>query len=284
MKGKWIGILLMVTAALFFGCSSGGGGEEVDDPGKKVGKGDCPDCDPAGPSAFEQANLGLRFYLAGDAWQVAYQFKVRNDMARENLKAQQLPADPAEWEAVLQDTRVSVSDPYLFDYEVLETNRAVIDNVQRDVAVINVSQGTPDDAGLFSFDRLDTHEYALRFELDDLLRPVRETFFNREYPHGKTIEVDKESSLSALESGSNLFPHTVPRVLVAAPAGEVPVMTAELEAIADAKVPGWRNDSYMKYGFPNGDVVYWATGKPWPFYVDSQQGYGLLINLSLAAR
>ena len=273
-------VLLMAAAALAFAC----GEEQASEvPGKKVGKGDCPDCDPHLGSAFEQAEMGLRFYLTGDAWQVAYQFKVRNDMAREALRYQQLPDDPTEFAQVQQDLQVSVSDVFLFDYRVQKVDDRVIDNVKRGVALLSVEQGTASSA-LYSQDRLDTHEFKLEFEMDDLLRPLREIYYNRQYPNGKTIEVDQESSLSGLDSGSNLFPHTVPRVLTSGADSEAPAMTPELEAIADAQLPDWRTAKYRKFQFANGDLVFWAEGALWPFFVDSQQGYGLLVSQTLIAR
>lgn len=282
MKRTMAAILIFALAALG-ACSSDDGGLKEEDPGKVVAKGDCPDCDPAGPGAFEQANMGLRFYMAGDAWQVAYQFKIRNDMAREALRADQLPDDPTEFAMVQEDRQVTISDVFLFDYEVLTLDKRNIDNVMRDVARIHVEQGISNSAQ-FSQERLDTHEFALEFELDDLLRPLTETFFNREYPHGKRVEVDHVSSLSGLESGPSLYPHIVPRVLTAGAEAEAPALTPELEAVANDRVPGWQDNSYRKYEFANGDLVYWAEGQLWPFYVDCKQGYGLLIGQTLVAR
>jgi len=273
---------VVVGAALLCACSAGGSGEETEDPGKKVAKGDCPDCDPAGPSAFEQAGLGLRFYAPGDTWKVAYQFKQRNDMDREALKVQQLPEDPTELGMIQEDARVELSEVFLFAYSVGKVEKVIIDNVQRDVALVKVEQAPFADSGLYSQQRLDTHEYSLEFTLDDLLRPRSETFYNAEYPHGRTIEVDSESSLSGLDQGSTLFPHTVPRILTQATASTAPVMTAELEKAADAVLPGWRAASYLKYTFENGDVVFWMNGQVWPFFVDGAQGYGLLVEQTLA--
>lgn len=287
MKVRWLALMLMLLAAAQFGCS--GSSEETEDPGLKVAKGDCPDCDPAGPSAFEQANMGLRFYVPGDNWKVAYQFKVRSDMMHEGLKAQQLPEDPSELPMIQEERRVEVSQPYLFGYYVskVDSRKFHVDggnDVMRDVALVRVEQGVPTDANLYSMQRLDTHEFALEFELDDLLRPQSETYYNTEYPHGRSVEVDQESSLSGLDRGSSTFPHTVPRVLTTSVESAAPAMTPELEAIADATVPGWRGATYLKYEFANGDLVFWAKGQLWPFFVDSVQGYGLLVEHVLASR
>ena len=275
--------LLIVVLVALWGCSADDGGLK-DDTQLKVGKGDCPDCDPHGGSAFEQADMGLRFYAVGDAWKFAWQFKVRNDMAREALTVDQLPDDPSEFPMVQEDRQVSISAPFLFEYSVLKVDQRKLDNVIRDVARIRIEQAAGATADLYSQDRLDRHEFALEFELDDLLRPLRETFFNRQYPHGKVIEVEKISALSGLESGPSLFPHVVPRVLVADAADAAPAMTPELEAIADAQSAGWRDASYRKYEFANGDLVYWAKGQVWPFYMDTQQGFGLLVSQTLVAR
>lgn len=280
---RTIAAMLIFALATLWACSSDDGGLKEEDPGKTVAKGDCPDCDPAGPSAFEQANMGLRFYMPGDAWQVAYQFKIRNDMAREALRADQFPDDPTDFAMIQEDRQVTLSEVFLFDYEVLTLDKRNIDNVLRDVARIRVEQGLSNSTQ-FSQDRLDTHEFALEFELDDLLRPLSETFFNREYPHGKRVEVDHVSSLSGLESGPGLYPHVVPRVLTAGAVAEAPAMTSELEAVANDLAPGWQDMSYRKYEFANGDLVYWAEGHLWPFYVDCKQGYGLLVGQTLVLR
>jgi hypothetical protein len=286
MRLTMLTLLLALTVA-FVGCGSDDGGTKEEGPGLTVAKGDCPDCDPAGPGAFEQADMGLRFYMGGDRWQMAYQFKLRDDMARETLRNADLPDDPTDFAMVQEERQVHVSDPFLFEYSVLKVDKRVIDNVQRDVCRIRVEQSETATAQ-FSQDRLDSHEYALEFEMDDLLRPVREIFYNRQYPHGKMVEVDKESSLSALDSGSNLYPHMVPRVLTTGDTVKgtdiAPLMTPEMEAIANELAAGWLNDDYTRYEFANGDVAFWAKGKLWPFYMNSQQGYGLLVGQTLMAR
>jgi len=279
--------LLMVLAMALGGCGSDDGGTKEEGPGLTAAKGDCPDCDPAGPSAFEQANMGLRFYLPGDQWRMAYQFKLRNDMARETLRNSDLPEDPAEFAIVQEERQVHVSDPFLFAYSVLKVDKRVIDNVQRDVCRVRVEQSETATAQ-FSQDRIDSHEFALEFEMDDLLRPVREIFYNRQYPHGKSVEVDKESSLSALDSGSNLYPHMVPRLLTTGNTVKgteiAAMMTPEMEAIANEFAGNWKDADYTRYDFANGDVVFWAKGKLWPFYMNSQQGYGLLVDQTLIDR
>ena len=285
MKVRGICVLLTVVLALSAGCSSDTDSAQ-EESGKKTGKADCPDCDPSGGSAFAQAGFDIDFYRAGDNWAVAYQFKQRNEMAREGIPAQQVGQQADHLPAIDENRQVEISEPFLFKYEVTKVDNRVIDNIQRDVAKIRVIQTAAMDLALFSTQRLDTHEFALEFDLDDLLRPVSETFFNREYPNGKTIPVDRESSLSSLEAGSNLFPHIVPRVLVNVSQANsaAPAMTTELEAIADNMLPGWRTAKYAMYQFANGDVVYWAKGNPWPFYVECQQGYALLTEMNLATR
>jgi hypothetical protein len=281
-----LSLLLAVGLLAMAGCGTSGddAGEEQTKTGM-VGKGDCPDCDPHGGSAFEQAQMGLRFYVAGDSWQMAYQFKVRNEMERKPVSAQQLSDDPTATAILNEEAGAHVTDVYLFNYFVTKVDERILDNVKRQVAAIRVDQATPTaNQELFAEERLEGPELALVFELDDLLRPVSETLFNAEYPHGKTIQVDKESSLSGLDSGSSLFPHMVPRVLTVGADSSAPAMTPELEAAADALAPGWRGDTYRKFEFSNGDVVFWAKGALWPFYMDSQQGYGLLAGQNLMAR
>jgi hypothetical protein len=226
--------------------------------------------------------MGVKFYAPGDSWSVAYQFKQRNDMAREALTVEQMPEDPSELQMVQEDLKVELTEPFLFSYSVGKVEKRVLEGVERQVATLRVTQAAVADPTFFSQQRADTHELALEFELDDLLRPVAETFFNAEYPHGKTVPVDKVSSLSGLDSGSSLYPHVVPRLLTQAVEAAAPAMTPELEQVADGKLPGWRGNVYRKYQFDNGDVVYWAAGQVWPFFVDSAQGYGLLVEHTLA--
>jgi len=121
-----------------------------------------------------------------------------------------------------------------------------------------------------------------------LLEPVAETLYNRQYPHGKRIEVDTKSRL---QTGSSLFPHTVPRALVQPgyQPGAAVEMAPQVEAAADAFVPGWRDRVYRKYTFDDvgelagrGDVVYWVEGELWPFYVRTDQGEGVLVAFDAA--
>ncbi len=83
-------------------------------------------------------------------------------------------------------------------------------------------------------------------------------------------------------------------------------MPAQLASVADGLIPNWRNRAYNKYTFsqvevavdPDGtikmdvnllgesvgyhDVVYWAKGDLWPFYVKTDQGEALLIRYTSA--
>lgn len=236
------------------------------DPSISPVKSDCPDCDPAGPNAFVQAGVGAGFYAVGDHWQVAWRYtsspmvEMRDD--------------------VFLGTDVAQSEAFLFDYEVTAVDRDVFDNVLRDTVTVQVTQATPAGAhaDLFSPERIDKFEHKVVFTMNDLLEPVRETVFTRDYPHGKTVELDTKSSL---KTGASLYPRTIPRLLVAnqvdAPA---PTLPADLKDIADAVVPGWDAATYLKVTLDNGDVVYWGKddGRLWPFFTATADGAGLLVS------
>lgn len=242
--------------------SPGGGG---DTPAGAAAKADCPDCDPAGPNAFVQTGIGSGFYTVGDHWQVAFRY-VHKPMAERR-------AD------VFLGTDVADSEAFLFEYDVTGVSQQVFDNVQREVATIEITQGTPagPDGDLFTPERIDTYEHKVVFRMNDLLDPTSEKLFNREYPHGKLVHLDQKSSL---QMGASLFPRTIPRLLVSgavdAPAPELP---ADLEDIADAMVDGWRTRTYKRYTFDNGDLAYWTqdSDQYWPFYVRNVQGHGVLV-------
>ena len=44
--------------------------------------------------------------------------------------------------------------------------------------------------------------------------------------------------------------------------------------------PTWATDTYRRYTFDNGDVVYWARnrGQYWPFYTRTRHGEGVLVS------
>ncbi len=263
-------IWLAAIAALTLGFAAPGCGDDskntTTDPQVGAGKADCPDCDPSGPNAFKQANVADGFYAKGDTWQVAYRFN------RVNLfeKREQL---------LFEDT-ILESEVYLFNYEVLSNDEDTFDNVKRELATIRVSQATPSgaNADLFNAERLDTYEHKVEFMINDLLDPVEEVTFNRDYPNGKTIRLDAKSNL---KTGASVFPRTIPRLLVNggidSPAPELP---ADLRDVVDAMMPSWSSMTYLKYVFDNGDTVYWAKEGDilWPFYVETTRGAGVLVS------
>jgi hypothetical protein len=255
-----------------------------------AGKADCPDCDDTGPGALVQAGLYDGFYEAGHTWRVAWQFTQRTDMEMKPVLHVD-PLDlPAESSALASR---SVSDVFLFDYAVLGTAERIFTakdgtRVKRQVATIRIAPGDPAATAhqeVFSAQEIGRFEPKFVFELNDLLEPVAETIFSRTYPNGRRIEVD---SVSRLATGSSLFPHAVPRVLT----GAVTVfgddfadrVSPEVAAAADAFAPGWRSRTYNAYTFEGkgeiegqGDVVAWAKGDLWPFYVKTDQGEGVLV-------
>ncbi len=236
------------------------------DPTVSPVKSDCPDCDPAGPNAFVQAGIGAGFYEVGDHWQVAWRY-TSNPMIEMR-------------DDVFLGTDVAQSEAFLFDYRVTAVDRDVFDNVLRDTVTVEVTQAAPAGAhaDLYSPERIDQFEQKVVFTMNDLLEPVRETVYSRDYPHGKTVELDTKSSL---KTGASLYPRTIPRLLVAhqvdAPA---PALPADLKDIADAVVPGWDAETYLKVTFDNGDVVYWGKGdgRLWPFFTATADGAGLLVS------
>jgi hypothetical protein len=282
------GLALGLLVAFSAGCSDEGSG--TNDPGQAAPakKGDCPDCDEAGPGAFVQAGIASRFYAPGDTWQVAWQFHQRADMSKAptlNVDEDELALGPGP------EAARSVSEVFLFDYAVTGVSRRVFPieggaGVQREVATVEIVPGAPSGTAhpeVFSAQEIGRFEHKFVFEMNDLLEPVAETLFNRQYPNGLRIEVD---SVSRLQTGSSLFPHTVPRVLVQPgyEPGAAIEMSPEVEAAADAFAPGWRDRTYRKYTFEDlgeaegrRDVVYWADGELWPFYVRSLEGQGVLI-------
>lgn len=288
MRTRWLAVL-----ALAAGCAAG---EEAAGPawggsggGGPAGKADCPDCDAGGPGALVQAGLADRFYGVGEQWQVAWQFTQRGDHEKQPV----LHVDPLD--LPLEDSAIagrSQSEVFLFDYAVtaVETRPFEIPGgrVQREVATVEITPGDPQGTAhpeVFSQQRLGRFEPKFRFEMNDLLEPVAETLFTRSHPNGLRIEVDR---VSRLQTGSSLFPHTVPRVLVTPKKafGDdlAEGMTPEVAAAADAFAPGWRTRAFNLYTFEGvgeaegqADVVAWAQGDMWPFYVRTDQGQGVLV-------
>ena len=256
---------------IFAGCSlivalalgaCGDSGTKTEGPTPVAGKSDCPDCDPAGPNAFVQTGVGQGFYSAGQTWQVAVRYN-QTPLAEKN-------------DVFLGEDQAS-SDVFLFEYTATAVSKGVFGGVTRDVVAIDIAQATPS-SDLFTSERIDQFEKRVSFEMNDLLEPIRETTFSNDYPNGKTVALD---STESLHTGASLYPRTIPRLLVnggvAAPAPELP---GDLADVADAAVPGWRTEAYLKYSFPNGDVVYWAKDKNWlwPFFTQNAAAVTLLVS------
>jgi hypothetical protein len=306
MKIHWTHILVTALLATTLGCA---GAQSGDDSGGSTGqtaKGDCPDCDLAGPGALVQAGVADRFYVPGDAWKVGFQFNQRSDMNM-NLVLN-VPESDLEFGDRTQSA-TNRTDVFLFDYRVTGLHQDVFEpnaytKVKRDVAEIEVTAGHPSTvpAGLVSNQDIGAFEHKVVFEMNDLLDPVSETIYSRRYPNGRKVELDHKSRL---KTGSSAFPHTIPRVLVNETGyinGAEIQLSPELEALANATRPGWRNEVYFVFTFntaemwvdeegvikldvnfigePAGyrDVVYWAIGDLWPFYVRNDQGAGVLVS------
>jgi hypothetical protein len=261
LLGTFAAIALLLSA----GCSEDKTADPAGGGTTHAAKADCPDCDPAGPNAFVQTGVGSGFYAVGSHWQVAWRFNHE---------------PTAEMRDVFLGEDRATSEVFLFDYTVTHLDKDVFDNVLRLLATIEVVQATPAGAhaDLFSPERLDQHEHKVRFVLNDLLDPVRETVYSRDYPNGKDVEFDGKSSL---KTGGSVFPRTIPRVLVSgqvdAPAPSLP---ADLADVVDAMDPAWASRTYGKTTFDNDDVVYWAKGQGhyWPFFVQTSEGVGVLVS------
>ncbi|MFT5433950.1 MAG: hypothetical protein ACI9OJ_004662 [Myxococcota bacterium] len=262
-------LIVVLTAGLALGCGSTEA-ETIDENqvGQGSGKEDCPNCDPNGANAFDQAELDARWYRAGDKWTVAFQFRNNGEMAREDFL---LPTQRDEWVQ---------SGLFLFQYQALRGIEASPETSNRPAVEIAVTQVDPTQVGLdalgyFESERLDRHEHKLHFRMNDLTDAIDVTYFGRRYPNGKTV---KASSKSELALNSSIFPVNVPRLLAGAKTVVAPSLPADLAKVADAVVPGWNDRSYKRFDFRNGDVVYWAKGTLWPFYVENSQGRGLLLD------
>ena len=237
-----------------------------------AGKADCPNCDPNGPSAFDQAEISSRWYVPGDEWQVAFQFRNRGVMTKTDFLR---PTKSDQW------TRSGV---FLFGYRVMRAldadeytygRKAVeVEVDQVDPAQVQIGQTSLDSLGYFETERVDRHEYKLRFRMNDLTDAIDVTYFNRSYPHGRTVAASNKYSLAL---PSSIFPVNVPRLLVDAPWVTAPELPRDLEVIADSVDSTWRDRRFKKFEFANGDRVFWAEGDPWPFYIENSQGRGLLL-------
>lgn len=264
-------ILVAGLALVFAGCAKDDAetaDENVPAAGA-AGKADCPNCDPAGAGAFEQAGLDARWYNAGDKWHVAFQFTNNGSASRTDFI---LPTQNDAW------TR---SDLFLFEYEALRATEDVFQNQWRPVIEISVRQVEVAEAGLggaesfFGTQRVDTYQHKVHFRMNDLTDAIDVTYFGRDYPNGRTVAAP---SKGALALGDSIFPVNVPRLLVGGADVVAPTLPQELANLADSLLPGWRDRTFKKYTFDNGDVVYWEKGYLWPFYVENSQGRGLLLN------
>lgn len=238
------------------------------DPAKPVAKGDCPNCDPAGPGAFVQAELDTRWYVPGDKWHVAFQFRNRGMMSREDFLR---PTQKDQW---------VYSGAFLFEYVAVAASSDEFGGQMRDIIEIEVTQVNPYDVGLgevgyFETERVDTHEHKVRFRMNDMTDALDVTYFGRQYPNGLTVAAPSKAALSLPTS---LFPVNVPRLLVGGANVVAPELPDMMALIGDSLDSEWRTRSYKRYVFRNGDVVYWAPGFLWPFYIENAQGRGLLID------
>jgi len=320
-QAMWKVCTVIAAMLIIVGCGGTASDDTASGNDGKVAKGDCPDCSETGPGAMIQAGISDRFYAVGDNWMVAYQYKLNSTMNKNtvlNVPEMDLALDDSVQAA--RDT----SEVFLYQYAVTDLTKGIFETstgekVQREVANIEVipsnpvnAMSNPGDANeqsLWSAQAIGRFEHKLHFELNDLLDPVSETIFNRQYPNGRRIELDTKSRLN---TGSSMIPHTVPRALVTPSYmnGTEIELSPQMEAIADKYVPNWRNRVYHRYTFtqastvvstdtdgtlsvkmdveligePEGyrDIVYWAPGELWPFYVRTDQGEGILIRYNKA--
>lgn len=241
-----------------------------------AGKADCPNCDPNGPNAFAQADISSRWYTPGDGWQVAFQFRNRGVMSKTDFLR---PTKGDEWTKSgvflfgYRVTRSLDADEYTYGRKAVE-----IEVDQLDPAQVAIGSTYLDTLGYFETERLDTHEFKLAFRMNDLTDAIDVTYYNRNYPNGRTLPASNKYSLSL---PSSIFPVNVPRLLVNEPWVTAPKLPQDLEVLANAIDAGWTNRAYKKFEFKNGDRVFWAAGDPWPFYIENSQGRGLLLRGSV---
>tara|TARA_B100000029_G_scaffold513469_1_gene613184 strand:+ start:1284 stop:2120 length:837 start_codon:yes stop_codon:yes gene_type:complete len=261
---KALGAAVLGLSMLFAlpGCVDEGGTSSL-----SGGKADCPDCDPSGPSAFIQAGLSSRFYATGDTFYVGWRYFDRNDMDK-SLR--------------LADERVTMSDFYLFKYEVVSVDERIIDRTRRQVATIRISQAFPSQtagfasvSSLFANHALTRHQYRLTFEMDDLLRPISETLYSKQFPNGRTVQTDIDSSLNG---NSDIFPRTIPRIYRSEGSDTMLQLPDELHQLTKTFFPSYEEQTVRQFKFKdNGDLVYWRDGDLWPFFTRTRQGEGVLL-------
>ena len=262
-KAFWAAILGLVMLFAVPGCSDEGGISTT----LSGGKADCPDCDPSGPNAFIQAGFSSRFYAAGDTFYVGWRYFDHNDMDK-SLR--------------LADERVTMSDFYLFKYDVVSVHERIVDRTRRQVATIRISQAFPSQVSefagasvLFANHQLTRHQYMLTFEMDDLLRPISETLYSKQFPNGRTVQSDLDSTLNG---NSDLFPRIIPRIYKSQGTDALVQLPDELHQLAKTFVPAYENQVMRQFEFKdNGDIVFWRNGDLWPFFTRTKQGEGILL-------
>ncbi len=230
------------------------------------GKGDCVDCDPTGPSAFEQLGLGTGFWTPGQSWQVVYLLKTDDQVQMQPM-------------GFGQEIRPN-SGMVVLDFEVTELFTIEDGDVQRPAATIRISQ-TVADGSLRQFVEAveiqaddSTNEIALT--MDDLFRPIGVTEFTEQNPNGRYFEQDGDS---VVRNTSNGFPYVVPNVHLDPATSVVPALPPELHVIAEDVRAGY--DTEVLSVFELGDeTVYWAEGDLWPFYVETPFAVGILTSQS----
>lgn len=260
----------LALALVFAGCATDevvDGVPAVEDD-RPAGKADCPNCDPAGPGAFVQAGINTRWYVPGDKWHVAFQFRNRGQRAKELFLS---PTQNDEW------TR---SGLFLFEYQALAAGEGVFENQTRKVIEIGVTQVDPADVnldgpGFFESERVDTYHKRVHFRMNDLTDAIDTTVWSRDYPNGRTTDAPSKSELTMPGS---VFPVNVPRLLAGAKTVAAPTLPNDLAIVANALDATWQDRGYKRFDFRNGDTVYWAEGYLWPFYIENAQGRGLLID------
>ncbi len=293
MRTRFLPLLLALALPAFVAACASDGADKTDSTPEgestiNPGKADCPDCDPAGPGAFEQAGIGETFYKVGDHWELAVVFtqtplhEKRDDifLAQQAKIGDVVYGDVIQTEAFLFDYAVSGTDSDVFTIEQGEGHSLVM----RELATVEITQAVVSSADPgeqhLSMDRLDTYEYKVEFVMNDLLEPISETVYSRNYPNGRTVELDQKSQL---KTGASLFPRTIPRILTSGVDTVAPELPADLAAIADSRDASWRDATYKMYEFDNGDVTYWSVGRGqlWPFYSKTRSAEAVLVGWNL---
>lgn len=268
---KWS---ILLAALLLAGCASddaapveGVGNGSTESGGKE----DCVDCDPDGPSAFEQLGLGDGFWQPGDSWSVAY-------LLRTDDRVQMQPMEFGQ-------AQRSDAGMVVLTFEVTDVFSVEVGGTLRPAATIAIEQTLADGTVQQHIEAVeiqaDSQTNRIELTIDDLFRPVGVTEFDASYPNGRYFE----QGGSVARNTTNGFPYVVPNVHLDPTTTTLPVLPPELHVIAEEVRSGYEAETFKYFnmdgfGLDSAEVLYWAEGDLWPFYVETPFAVGVLIQQS----